>query len=58
MIIDIALDRDYQNGFRIAKEIVEAWESGEIPAKDAYLKMYRKIEDHDRKIERAYDITG
>ncbi len=58
MILDIALDRDYQKGLRIAREIVEAWESGEIPAKEAYLKLYRKIEDHDRNIERTYDITG
>jgi hypothetical protein len=57
-IIEMGLERDYQKGLKIVKNIIEAWESGSMPTRDAYFTLYKELHEHDKKIEQTYDMRG
>jgi len=58
-IIEKGLARDYPMGLKIAPRIAEALESGSMPTKDAYVALFKEIEEQQKKIEQTVPLqTG
>jgi hypothetical protein len=58
-IIEMGLQREYENGIAKIDDVIEIWKSGKLDNKNAYLEMYRKLIQHDKHIARRYNgMTG
>ena len=57
-IIETGLQREYAEGLNKIKKIIDKWEKKELNNRDAYLKMYKTLESHDRALGRRYDNMG
>lgn len=58
-IIETGLQREYADGINKVKKIIDNWEKKQLNNKDAYLKMYKTLTNHDKMIGRRYDyMTG
>jgi len=57
-VIEKGLQRDYQEGLKIAQKITEAWESGALVTEDAYIALFKELQEHDKRIEQTYDMRG
>ncbi len=54
-LIDIALKRDYIDGIKRVKELVNSFSDYESNPKEYYLKLYRTVAEKDDEIARRYD---
>ncbi len=54
-IIDKGLQIEYANGIKKQNAIIEKWKQGKIEDKDAYMKLYKSLTNHDKHIGRRYD---
>lgn len=54
-IIEIGLQREYQNGIEKAEAVIEKWKSGKLDNRDAYLSIYKKLTAHDKHLALRYD---
>ena len=58
-IIEVGLQREFQNGILKMDTVIEKWKTGELDNRDAYHEMYQKLKNHDKHIGRRYDgMTG
>lgn len=58
-IIDKGLQRDYQKGLERIENILGKWRSGKMDNQEAYLAMYKAVNNQDKYLARRYDnITG
>ncbi len=55
LIINKGLQIEYANGIKKQNAIIEQWKHGEIEDKDAYMKLYKSLTNHDKHIARRYD---
>jgi len=57
--IDKGLNIAYSNAFDKAGLVVQDWHAEKLPARDAYLKLFEIVEQHNAGIARRYDgLTG
>ena len=54
-IIELGLQREYENGILKIDTIIEKWKAGKSHNGDAYLEMYNKLQKHDNHIGRRYN---
>ncbi len=54
-IMDKGLDNDYKRGLNLVSGIIENWKSGRLNNKDAYMKLYKSVDQTDYVIGRRYD---
>lgn len=54
-IIEMGLQREYQNGIKKADAVIEKWKSGKLDNRDAYISIYKKLTSHDKHLARRYD---
>jgi hypothetical protein len=58
-LIDKGLQAEYEQALRDAGSILEKWHLNQLPTHDAYLKLYKKIQEHDKWIGTRYNgLTG
>ena len=54
-IIEMGLQREYQNGIEKVDAVIEKWKSGKLDNRDAYVSIYKKLTSHDKHLARRYD---
>jgi hypothetical protein len=58
-IIERGLERDFQQGLMKAEEVLSKWKNREIGTEAAYRDLYRKVQSHDKIIDKRYgDMCG
>ena len=58
-LIDLALKRDYADGIKRVKDLVNSFTENESDPKKYYHKLYKTVMDKDKDIARRYDyLTG
>jgi divalent metal cation (Fe/Co/Zn/Cd) transporter len=59
VLIDLGLKRDYIDGVKKVKELVNSFSDYETNARENYNKLYRTVREKDKEIARRYDpLTG
>ncbi len=59
VLIDLGLKRDYIDGVKKVKELVNSFSDYETNARENYHKLYRMVREKDKEIASRYDpITG
>ena len=54
-IIETGLQCEYEAGIKKLDKIISKWKRKEIDNRDAYLKLYGSLTNHDKHIARRYD---
>lgn len=54
-IIEMGLQREYQNGIEKVDAVIEKWKSGKLDNRDAYVSIYKKLTSHDKHLACRYD---
>lgn len=57
-VMDKGLDTDYQRGLQNAADIVERWQKGALNNRDAYMEIFKSINDTDDIIANRYNRKG
>lgn len=58
-IIDLGLNREYENGISKIDNVISKWKSGQLDNQKAYFEMYSKLKKQDKHIGQRYDrMTG
>lgn len=58
-IIEKGVQAEFKAGLEKAKQVITEWETGALNNRDGYHKLFKKIKDHDKIIQRRYDgMTG
>lgn len=58
-IIELGLQRDYENGISKIDNVIQKWKSGKLDNQKAYFEIYSKLKNHDKHIGQRYDrMTG
>lgn len=58
-IIETGLQREYEAGIKKLDKIISGWKRKETNNRDAYMKLYKSLTNHDKHIARRYNrMTG
>lgn len=57
-LIEKDLTIEYENGIEKVNKVITQWKSGKLIQKEAYLKMYDTLINHDNKISKRYDYMS
>jgi hypothetical protein len=59
IVMDKGLDTHYYNALKDAESILSKWHGGAFKNNaEAYMNLFKSIEDNDNNIERIYDDKG
>lgn len=54
-LIDSGLMKEYQNGIMMIDEIIRDWKNDKLDNREAYHKIYKKLDRFDNHISNRYD---
>ena len=55
ILIEKGLQQEYQNAIEELNEVIEIWKEKKLDNQNAYLKLYKTIEKHNKYIAQRYD---
>ncbi len=55
VLIDKGLQQEYQNAIEGLNEVIEIWKEKKMDNRNAYLKIYKTLEEHNKHIAQRYD---
>jgi hypothetical protein len=54
-VIEIGLMREFRTALEDFEKLIQEWKEKKLDDRDAYHKMYKAVESHDKHIARRYD---
>ena len=54
-LIDSGLMKEYYKGISMVDEIISEWKNNKLDNREAYLKIYKKLDMFDKHISRRYN---
>jgi hypothetical protein len=54
-LIEYGLMKEFHNGIMVVDEIIREWKNNKLDNREAYLKIYKKLDKFDDHISNRYD---